>query len=150
MLYGVCIDFYRWQNHSKYYRRQLHRGVNREFRRSWFIFAVHADVRARGQNNKPPSIPVCSWIDRRNAHAGGDLLFMYKKKYNHTARCYYSHTALLYSVVHFRTLRAINALTGGVRCKPPQRFAGSYFFFLLQIMLRVVRAQTNNKILFLD
>lgn len=59
-------------------------------RRAVYFRGIHADVRARGRNNKPPPPLSASGATGGMYTRRGDLLFMYKKKYNHTARCYIS------------------------------------------------------------
>lgn len=76
-----------------------------------YFRGIHADIRARGRNNKPPPPLSASGATGGMHTRRGDLLFMYKKKYNHTALLYFNHTVST-TAEHFFTPRAINALTG--------------------------------------
>lgn len=49
-----------------------------------YFRGIRADVRARGRNNKPPPSLSASEATGGMYTRRGDLLFMYKKKYNHT------------------------------------------------------------------
>lgn len=140
MLYGVCIDFHRWQSHGKYYRRQLHRGVNREFRRSRFIFAVHA-VRTRGRNNKPPS-SLSAPEATGGMHTPTEIYYLCIKR-NIIILRMLLQPYVLYYAEHFRILRAINALTDRLQCKPRRRFV-RFSFYCKLCVARCPRANEQN------
>lgn len=115
-----------------------------------YFRGIHADVRARGRNNKPPPPLSASGATGGMYTRRGDLLFMYKKKYNHTALLYFNHTVST-TAEHFFTLRAINALTGALLySKPVAKICIiSLLFFYSSCKLYYVYS-CADKFLFLD